>query len=612
MKPDKPEFGFDPKKFTEEGKSIEISIPLLLITVLFFGIFIIYGTYTLVSSDILSNIFESVFGIDTSEYSLIIVVGIPILGVVTGISLVFIFLYVIKSFSKFAVFSGVILISIVALIYAVLVPGGFVFLIFAAAIIFYFCTRWMLVIERSMNLLETSAEIILEEKELLVPSFVFLIFAIYSIIAFIGIMEDTDSYTLSSCQYNDDGSQQCNLDLNITKTTIFIVGAFAFVITFLYFWLMGINVAITYIWYRKKDPSFAQGVSLSLRRLNTIIVFSIYASIVYMAMATIVRFGGKFGIIIVRLIEGAWGLVNYFTLPSIIIGNNSSKDAIKESAYLLTKYIPDVIAKEVFVDEGINIFAQIFFIVLFFVGYLVISIFNIHPAFFVPFFIFGWFPMLAALKTMNVVYNTLLYSWCVDKEYEVFAPYRIPAAVAGTIRKLMRVKRPKRPQEGVFDRKKVFDCERDPKSIKEDSMEYVKDFVRFEIENKFNYDYEMIGDTKVVKVKVSDLGIDDLIELAKDLISEESRVVILVSVKKDRAHIAVGSSDSKINAKDVALEISKKLNVCADGDAETGTDGENFADVDRILEKFSDAKIGISIGKSENVERILKEFRIKI
>lgn len=91
---------------------------------------------------------------------------------------------------------------------------------------------------------------------------------------------------------------------------------------------------------------------------------------------------------------------------------------------------------------------------------------------------------------------------------------------------------------------------------------------------------------KVEKI-VENLTIPALMKTASDAVKEGGRVLILLNVSGEKANVVVGSSDPNVNAGEVASKLSSML----------GGGGRG------------DARLGVGGGKSEEAEKILKQFR---
>ena len=84
------------------------------------------------------------------------------------------------------------------------------------------------------------------------------------------------------------------------------------------------------------------------------------------------------------------------------------------------------------------------------------------------------------------------------------------------------------------------------------------------------------------------LEVKDATDLAKEFTGEKNRVLILINISGGKANVVCASSNPKVNAGNLARELSDKL----------GGGGRG------------DEKLGIGGGKAEGVEKILEEFKV--
>lgn len=129
--------------------------------------------------------------------------------------------------------------------------------------------------------------------------------------------------------------------------------------------------------------------------------------------------------------------------------------------------------------------------------------------------------------------------------------------------------------------RKLFDLRKYKKKSVKSVAKVVGPGLEKEIEKSFK---------KNSKVKKLTKGhtIPTLMELASDATKTMGRVLVWINVVGEKANVVVSSSNPKVNAEKLAIELSKKLGGGASGDKEFAIGG----------------------GRSENAEKVLEEFKI--
>jgi hypothetical protein len=304
--------------------------------------------------------------------------------------------------------------------------------------ILYF-TIWKTRMELAGAILTLTGKVTSEEKELFVPG--------YLKVFFVGILS-----AFGSC-----------MGLDIIAHTIPATGAlwfhyipiilFSFVL-FLYlyvntFFFNAITIEITYIWYRKKDPTFKDGLTIATYQLPDLALFAVFSSIIRVirmllrAAASKSKtkspwMGGGF-----RLADGiigtVWFYVNYFTLPSIVVEDVPATTAIKRSAHRLFDNWVDVLLKEWGVS---SVFTMLqFLIILVFalggglLGFLLWFLFALSADYLLVMVIIGvilflFLSMLVSKPVLNLfndIYLTFLFGHVIDRESGYKYPNNLPA-----------------------------------------------------------------------------------------------------------------------------------------------------------------------------------------
>ncbi|MFX1297214.1 MAG: DUF6159 family protein [Promethearchaeota archaeon] len=293
--------------------------------------------------------------------------------------------------------------------------------------VLYF-TIWKTRLELAGGILTVTGQVTKEEKELLVPGYLKVMFV--GILTIFGLIIGADILV--------------HLADPITGEIVwwvYIVEVCYFFLLFLYLYINtyffnAITTAIVYIWYRKKDPTFHDGLSIATYQLGDIAIFAGFSAIIKvirMILRTLARksgtqpgwTGGGF-----RLADGiigtVWFYVNYFTLPSIVIEDVKTTTAIKRSAHRLFDNWVDVLLKEWGVSSVFNMLQ--FLIILLFAGagalfglfiYWIFPTIDLFAMLMIGIVIFLLISLLVSkpfLNLLNDVYLTFLFGFVIDKE----------------------------------------------------------------------------------------------------------------------------------------------------------------------------------------------------
>ncbi|MFH1789437.1 MAG: alanine--tRNA ligase [Candidatus Altiarchaeota archaeon] len=100
------------------------------------------------------------------------------------------------------------------------------------------------------------------------------------------------------------------------------------------------------------------------------------------------------------------------------------------------------------------------------------------------------------------------------------------------------------------------------------------------IEKKFKSTKEVIHETEGHQLPA-------LMKIASDSIKEQGRVLVLVNIVGDKCNVVVGSSNSKVNAGEVAGRLSQALGGGGRGDARMGVGGGKSSKAAEILDGFT-------------------------
>jgi len=253
-------------------------------------------------------------------------------------------------------------------------------------------------------------------------------------------------------------------------------------ITFLYFFLAQVNYNFFYgaivhqahAYYRNAQVRPLDGLRVVNRRMVALITYSLLSSFIYIIKWILTRMAKRSGNVeklaslginivakkklnfgnankktiaqrvadwAVRMLEKLWMLINFFTLPAIIIENKSTIGAIKKSSKYVGSNIIDVLVKKTFIRFAFR-FTTIVFILLCagagaLVGLWFMNYFHMAPVtamivFSVSFCFFAGVPAWIMSKNLDAVYVTFLYCHMVDEDLHDAGIAPIPSKFFGT------------------------------------------------------------------------------------------------------------------------------------------------------------------------------------
>lgn len=299
-------------------------------------------------------------------------------------------------------------------------------------------------IERAGKLVEFTATLLLEEKEMFIVP---LVTAIFSMITFF-LMFATFYWmygTLPSLGVTYDSWLYFGFEILVIAGYLF--GYFA-----VFYLFEGVNVSIAHTWFRKEDPVLRGALSEVRGVAGTIIKFAALRTLIA-AIQSAARRGGRrqggifaiIGAILSRIIGAIFRFLTYFTLPAIIIEGRGLKDSIKRSANVTWRYLVDVYIAETGVSTVFSLFGALltlgYFATGFVFGYIfAIIVFTDYSfalivgiIFAILFMIFAAIPSYFIFRPLNTAYRTFMFAYALDEESGFKLPSRLPKAYADTI-----------------------------------------------------------------------------------------------------------------------------------------------------------------------------------
>lgn len=112
-----------------------------------------------------------------------------------------------------------------------------------------------------------------------------------------------------------------------------------------------------------RNVGFGEAIGLAVKSIGKIFVWSFISATVGVILDTISRKSNIVGKIVAGLLGAAWSIMTYFSLPSLVIGQNSIKESFKDSANIIRKNWGETII--------INFGAGMFFGLIIFISILV-------------------------------------------------------------------------------------------------------------------------------------------------------------------------------------------------------------------------------------------------
>jgi hypothetical protein len=312
-----------------------------------------------------------------------------------------------------------------------------IFCIASTVLLILYFTIWKQRLELAGKIVQLCGKVTYEEKELFVPGFLKVIF-VGIITAFGGIIAtDISAHTIPANP----------LWYNYIPLVLYLFVLF-FYIYINTFFFNAIITSISYIWYRKKDPKFKDGLTIAVYQLPDLAVFAVFSAIIKLVRMLLQYLQSRYqknkgGAPIggtplggapwtgdaFRLADGLianiWYYVNYFTVPSIVIEDVPATTAIKRSVHRLFDNWADVLIKEWGVGA---VFTTLQFLIIFIFamcgglfGFVLAIIYSIDMLVMVILgvILFLFMSMLVSkpfLNLLNDIYLTFLFGFVIDKE----------------------------------------------------------------------------------------------------------------------------------------------------------------------------------------------------
>lgn len=411
----------------------------------FYNLFFLASPFIPIIIDIINFALPWLAGFWWAEFAFIIVL------ILLGLGLAYIILQLMKraaagTLRVLWLLQAVLMIVVGIFLFLFLGPLGIFGLLFPllGLLQFWIWFRKRQKIERAGKLVEFTAQLLLEEKEMFIIPLVtavvslltgILMFATFGAMYFwlpsIGIPPESIWFFIIS---------------------ILIEIPYLFIYFSMFYIFDGINVSIAYTWYRNKDPVLRGAISEVNSVIGTIIKFAGVRTAVAVLQRSVQRGSARqggiialIGAIAARLIGAIFRFLTYFTLPAIIIEKRDLSGSIKRSVHVTWQYLVDVYIAETGVSTVFSFFGALlslgFFAVGFLFGYLIGAVLLIDPIltlvtgilFAFVFLIFAAIPSYFIFRPLNTAYRTFMFSYALDEESAFSLPSRLPKAYRDNI-----------------------------------------------------------------------------------------------------------------------------------------------------------------------------------
>jgi hypothetical protein len=215
-------------------------------------------------------------------------------------------------------------------------------------------------------------------------------------------------------------------------TNVAYVGMFVYYLIMFFitnYFLAGLYTVV-HARFNGKNLSVRAGLANANANIDKILIWSLISATVGVVLRIIADRFEFIGKIVSSLLGAAWGILTYFSLPSLIIGQKTVTESFKESAALIRKTWGEALI--------MNFGLGIFFTLVFF-GYTALSIGMIILApitemiilvgiLYIVFFVAFWI----ILATLNAIFTLALYEYAsTGKVPKGFTPALIEGAVKG-------------------------------------------------------------------------------------------------------------------------------------------------------------------------------------
>ncbi|MEM2141793.1 MAG: hypothetical protein QXS20_09315 [Candidatus Thorarchaeota archaeon] len=229
-------------------------------------------------------------------------------------------------------------------------------------------------------------------------------------------------------------------DVHMVIPVIVIAVVYLFIVSFLFNLSYSIVSAVTYIHIRGRQLSLTDGLKASMGLLRDLVLLSFANMLVGIARVAM-RSGGhqvrdRAGVDVEESIgsrvQRTWTLLNCFTIPVMVAERQGVRQAIRRSTGLLRRSFADVLIKETAVRWALKALAAVFVMGLGIAGIVTgWYLSGLRGAILIglAFVIFSAIPSGIILRTLDIVYVTLLYVFVRQQEGDIKGRTAIPGMI---------------------------------------------------------------------------------------------------------------------------------------------------------------------------------------
>ncbi|MEI6490842.1 MAG: DUF6159 family protein [bacterium] len=197
----------------------------------------------------------------------------------------------------------------------------------------------------SRMLVRESLNVLKQDKELALFPVVSAITSLVALIAFLAIF--FFSIMGGDVNFFDNSSDE---QLNVLGYVIGFV--YYLVMFFIANYFMAGIYTIVHARFNGTNLSFGEGIANANKNIGKIFTWSLISATVGIVLQIISDKSKLVGKIVAGLLGAAWGILTYFSLPSLVIGQRSIKESFKESAAVIRRTWGETII----VNFGIGLF----------------------------------------------------------------------------------------------------------------------------------------------------------------------------------------------------------------------------------------------------------------
>ncbi len=267
-------------------------------------------------------------------------------------------------------------------------------------------------VNRAGRIISLTGEVCLKEKEVFIPPLISMIFSLFSALIFAAIV----LYFM----YPNGIANDAVLTNDVIAIVLINFVIYLFITIFVYKFTYATSSAITYIYIRGRNPSLGDGFRGALGAVAGIAALSIMGVIVRIVQIIIRAISRKgppgsrrAGDAAAGVIGWVWALINYFTIPVMVVENVGATKGIKKSFKMLRGNFVDVVIKETGVRWGFSVLILLIVVGFAgagaFTGWLQTGDLAMSILYAIGFLFLGAFPVSIIIKTFDIVYITILY-----------------------------------------------------------------------------------------------------------------------------------------------------------------------------------------------------------